>query len=82
MKYNRKNRAVISGLLVGVASIFAVASYFDLEFAEINGFVLSTLLFFGGIVLLALCAVVLFKLVGKLFALLRGSAQEEPRDRE
>jgi hypothetical protein len=65
-KYSRKNRAVLSGMLVGIASIYAVASYFDLNWSELGTFMLGTLLFFGGIVLLAALAVTVFKLIGRL----------------
>lgn len=60
-RYNRKNRAIISGILVGVASIFALASHFDLEFSDLSGFMLATLLFFVLIVLLAALTLLLFK---------------------
>jgi hypothetical protein len=70
-KFNRKTRAAISGMLVGIASIYAVANYFELDWAELGSFLLGTLLFFGSIVLLAAIAVTLFKLIGRL---LRGKA--------
>lgn len=83
MKYNKKNRAVISGLLVGLASIYAVASYFDVGMAELNDFLLYTLLMVAGIVLLALLAVVALKLAGRLFGLLRRHQDDSPpHDRE
>jgi hypothetical protein len=63
---NRKNRAVISGILVGLASIYAVAFHFNLDMATLNNFMLSTLLFFAVIVLLAAVTVLLFKGISTL----------------
>jgi hypothetical protein len=83
MKYNRKNRTIVSGILVGVASIGAVASFFNVDWQEIGGFLLATLLFFAGIVLLALLTVVGFKLAGKLYRALAGTRQGDgPGDQE
>ena len=80
MKINRKNRAVLSGLLVGVASVYAVAGYFDISWSELGSFMLATLLFLGGIVLLAASAVLILKLFGRL---LQGSqSPDEDRDKE
>lgn len=80
MKYNRKNRAVISGLLVGLASIYAIASYFDVGVGELNDFLLNTLLMVAGIMLLAVLAVVALKLAGRLLGLLRGGHDDKPPD--
>ena len=66
MKYNRKNRAIVSGILVGLASIAAIAVYFDLEMNEVNRFLVGTVLFFIGIVALAALCVVVVKGLGKL----------------
>lgn len=60
-KRNKKNRAIVSGILVGLASIFAIASQFDLELNVLNSFMISTLLFIFFIVLLAALAVLAFK---------------------
>jgi len=65
--YNKKNRAIVSGIFVGLASIYAIASHFDLERNVLNNFLLSTVLFFVGIVLLAATALLIFKGVLKLF---------------
>lgn len=71
-KFTKKNRAIVSGIFVGLASIFAVASNFDVPMGELVGFMVTTLIFFGAIVLLAGLAVLLFKLLGRL---LRGKAE-------
>jgi len=63
-KITKKNRMVLSGLLVGLASLGAVASYFDLNQDEMRRALIITLGGFAGIVLLAALAVVLIKLPG------------------
>lgn len=65
-RFNRKTRTVISGVLVGLASIYAVAMHFKLDFATLNGFLVSTLLLIAAIVLLAAVTVLLFKGVSTL----------------
>lgn len=73
-RFNRKNRAVISGILVGLASIYLVALHFELDFATLNNFLLSTLLLLAGIVLLAGVTVLLFKGIS---AVLRGKRHDD-----
>ena len=65
-KMNKKTRNVITGILVGVASVFAVVNFSDMPADEVGNFLLSTAIFFIGIVLLALLAVSLFKFLGWL----------------
>ncbi len=62
-KMNKKTRNTLSGILVGVASVFAVINFADIPAEEVNSFVLTTLLFFVIIVVLALLAVTVFKLL-------------------
>ena len=62
-KMNKKTRNTLSGILVGVASVFAVINFADIPAEEANSFVLTTLLFFVIIVVLALLAVTVFKLL-------------------
>jgi len=81
MKYNRKNRAIVSGIMVGVASIYAVASYFKVEWSELNSFMLATLLFCSGILLLAVLAIVLLKTAGALLNLLRRQFDKDDSSR-
>ena len=71
-KVSRKTRAVISGILVGVASIYLVADQFNVDLSTLNSYMLSTLLFFGVIILLAATTVLLLKGIGRL---LRGTPQ-------
>jgi len=63
-KMNKKTRNVISGVLVGIASLFAIINFSDMPAAEIKSFLLSTTIFFSAILLLALLAVCCFKLLG------------------
>lgn len=81
MKYNRKNRAIVSGIMVGVASIYAVASYFQVEWSELNSFMLATLLFFASIVLLSAIAIVVLKILGALLRRLRDQSGDEDTNR-
>lgn len=68
---------MLSGVLVGLASIGAVASYFSLDWSELYGFMMATLVFVAGIVVLALVAVVLVKLTGRLLRKLTGGSQDD-----
>ena len=81
-KFNRKNRAVVSGILVGLASIYAVAGYFDLEWAELGSLMLGTILFFAAIVLLAALAVLSMKLVSRLIHGPAENHKNQQRDKE
>ena len=82
-KMNKKTRNVVSGILVGVASLFAIINFADLPAEEINSFLLSTALFFAGIVLLALVAVSVFKLLGWIGrALFASDGDEGESDRD
>lgn len=44
-KMNKKTRNTLSGILVGVASVFAVINFADIPAEEVSSFVLTTLLF-------------------------------------
>ena len=61
-KMNKKTRNVVSGIMVSIAAIFAVISFTDIPESDVQSFILSTVIFFIGIVLLALVAVSIFKL--------------------
>jgi uncharacterized membrane protein YuzA (DUF378 family) len=65
-KYNRKNRAIVSGIFVGLASIYAIASHFKVEISELSSFMVTTVLFFLLIVGLAAVTVVAFKVLARL----------------
>ncbi len=67
-KLSRKNRNIISGLLVGLASIYAVAAYVDMPREDLHTFLLTTIVFVLGIILLAVVGVLVLKTLGKLKA--------------
>jgi len=65
-KMNKKTRNVVSGIMVSIAAIFAVISFADIPASDVGRFILSTVIFFIAIVLLALLAVTVFKLISWL----------------
>jgi hypothetical protein len=65
-KMNKKTRNVLSGILVSIASLFAVINFAEIPAGEVRNFIFSTVLFFLGIVFLALVTVSLIKLPGLL----------------
>jgi len=76
-KMNKKTRNVISGILVGIASIAAVINFADLPARDAGRFLLSTAIFFLVIVLLALVTVSIFKLIGFISAKITGEDKED-----
>lgn len=78
-KMNKKTRNTISGVLVGIASVFAVINFADIPAAQVRNFMLATLLFFTGIVLLALLAVSAFKLLAWLKNRVAGDDDAPPK---
>jgi len=76
-KMNKKTRNVISGILVGIASIAAVINFADLPARDAGRFLLSTAIFFLVIVLLALVSVSIFKLIGFISAKITGEDKED-----
>lgn len=68
-KFGKKNRNVISGILVAIASIYAVARYFNVPQSQINTFFISAVLLLVFIMLAAIVTVVLFKTIQKVFKL-------------
>lgn len=73
-KYSKRNRAILSGFLVGLASIYLIAEHFNVELSELNSFMLTTVVLFLLIVLLAALTVVAFKGVAHL---LRGKDEND-----
>lgn len=65
-KINKKTRNVISGILVGIASVYAVINFADIPAQDVRSFILATVLFILGIVVLALLAVSAFKFLAWL----------------
>lgn len=62
-KLSKKNRNSISGVLVGLASIYAVSIYLDISREQLSGFFISSLLLFLTILALAVITVVVIKLL-------------------
>ena len=82
---NKKTRNVISGIMVSVAAIFAVINFADIPASDVRDFIFSTGIFFIGIVLLALLAVSLFKLLARIKNIIMNSSskvQDEDNDPE
>lgn len=73
-KYSKRNRAIISGFLVGLASIYLIAEHFNVELSELNSFMITTVVLFLMIVALAAVTVLLFKGVARL---LRGRDDDD-----
>lgn len=65
-KYSKRNRAIISGFLVGLASIYLIAEHFNVELSELNSFMVTTIVLFLLIVGLAAVTVVVFKVLVRL----------------
>ncbi|MDT8399122.1 MAG: hypothetical protein RQ899_10955 [Pseudomonadales bacterium] len=70
-KLSKKNRNILSGLLVALASVYTVAAYLDLTREELFGFLLQTLLFVVGTIVLAVLTVLLFKGLAKIRQLVK-----------
>ncbi len=81
-RYSKKNRAILSGTFVGLASIYAIASHFDVRLSELNSFLIATVLFFLAIVAMAAVTVVVFKGVARLLRGKDGSLAEPPAQPE
>ena len=82
IKISKKTRMTISGLLVGLASIVAVASYFNLDWAQMQQAVIFTLAGFVTIVLLAGLTVLLIKLPGILMRRLQADKPDQDSEQE
>jgi len=76
LKLGKKNRNTISGLLVGLASIFAVSTYMKIPGEELQGFLVATLLFFCMILLLAILGIIVIKLLTNLKNKISNKANE------
>ncbi len=65
-KYSKRNRAILSGFLVGLASIYLIAEHFNVELSELNSFMVTTIVLFLLIVALAAVTVAVFKVLARL----------------
>ena len=77
-KFSKKNKNIITGILVGIASLYAIINYTKMPADEVQDFLLATLIFFVGIIVLAALAVLIFKLVAKMLARMFTGKEESP----
>ena len=66
LKLSKKNRNTISGILVGFASLYAISIYMEISRQELRSFLMSTLLLFCVILVLALLCMIVIKVIIKL----------------
>ncbi len=64
--FGKKNRTIISGILVGLASVYAVSEYANVPQTELNNFFITAAVFVFSIIILAITAVLLVKGLIKL----------------
>lgn len=81
-KLSKKNRNTISGLLVGLASIYAISVYMEIPQEELRNFLTSTLLFFALILVLAILSISGIKLLSKLKQKLNTTKKESDHDKD
>ncbi|MBL4582613.1 MAG: hypothetical protein JKY29_12420 [Gammaproteobacteria bacterium] len=66
LKIRKKTAAVLVGIACGLACVWVVASWQKLSIQDILNMLLGSIFLLGGIMLAALCLVVVFTLVRKL----------------
>jgi len=83
-KLSKKTRNTISGLMVGLASIFAVSTYMEIPQEELRSFLVSTLLFFLVILVLAILSISALKFLMKIKQLIKSKSENsnQTKDRE
>lgn len=81
-KLSKKNRNTISGLLVGLASLYAISVYMEISREELRNFLTSTLLFFALILVLAILAISGIKLLSKLKQKLSTTIGDSDHDKD
>jgi len=81
-KLSKKNRNTISGLLVGLASLYAISVYMEISREELRNFLTSTLLFFALISVLAILAISGIKLLSKLKQKLSTPIEDSDHDKD
>lgn len=81
-KLSKKNRNTISGLLVGLASLYAISVYMEISREELRNFLTSTLLFFALILVLAILAISGIKLLSKLKQKLSTPIEDSDHDKD
>lgn len=73
LKIRKKTAAVLVGIACGLASIWVVASWQNLSTEEILNMLLGSILLVGGIMVAALCLVIVFSLLRKLLSRITNS---------
>lgn len=73
LKIRKKTSAVLAGIAVGIACVWAVASWQDLSSQQLLNMLLGSILLVGGIMIAALCLATAFWLLKKLLRQLGGS---------
>ena len=73
LKIRKKTAAVLVGIACGLASIWVVASWQNLSTEEILNMLLGSILLVGGIMVAALCLVIVFSLLRKLLSRISNS---------
>lgn len=73
LKIRKKTSAVLAGIAVGLACLWAVASWQDLSPQQLLNMLLGSILLVGGIMIAALCLVAAFSLLKKLLRRFGGS---------
>jgi len=81
-KLSKKNRNTISGLLVGLASLYAISVYMEISREELRNLLTSTLLFFALILVLAILAISGIKLLSKLKQKLSTPIEDSDHDKD
>ena len=77
----RKNSlGLFSGLALGLATVYALSLYFGLTWNELKGFMISTGLLLGAMLVVAAVLVGIIKLTGILLRKLRGNADHDSND--
>ena len=66
LKIRKKTAAVLAGISAGLASVWVVAAWQDISLQELFGMLIGSILLLVGIMLAALCLVVVFSLLKKL----------------
>ena len=80
-KLSKKNRNSLSGILVGLASIYAVSVYLDISREQLGGIFISSLLLFSMILILAILTIVVLKLAGRLIQKMADKSIEDTEER-
>ena len=78
-KFNmrKKTRSILTGLLIAVTSLIALAVGYEEARANMLNFFIACVLLLGGVALTAACVVAVWVGVRKVFGLLMGKSEDE-----